>query len=169
MKSTCVEDVKERYNWNLKKCCFLTVLTLLIILIFIIICVLTEINGLSQARKYPTMRAYGWHYRVEHVDVKRRSFDCGIMVEFKQYSQSSSKDKNIIEENLQYVGKIQEIIELDYRSFKCCIFKCRWYEAFERTQIYDTHSVFFSIYSLRFLPEDKEPYVLLIHCEQVFP
>ena len=55
------------------------------------------------------------------------------MVDFKQSSQASSKDKNIIEGNLQYVGKIQEIIELDYRSFKCCIFKCRWYEAFDRT------------------------------------
>jgi hypothetical protein len=114
------------------------------------------------------MWAYGRHYRVESVDVKRRSFDCGIMVDFKQSSRASSKDKNIIEGNLQYVGKIQEIIELDYRSFKCCIFKCRWYEAFERTQRHDTHSGLFSIDSSRFLPEDKEPYVLPIHCEQVF-
>ena len=79
------------------------------------------------------MWAYGRHYHVERIDLKRRSFDCGVMVYFKQSSRASSKDKNIIEGNLQYVGKIQEIIELDYRSFKCCIFKCRWYEAFERT------------------------------------
>jgi len=90
------------------------------------------------------------------------------MVDFKQSSRASSKDKNIIEGNLQYVGKIQEIIELDYHSFKCCIFKCRWYEAFERTGRHDTHSGLFSIYSSRFLAEDKEPYVLPIHCEQVF-
>ena len=134
MKSTCVEDVKERYNWNFTKSCFLIVLTLLTVLIFIVIFVFTEINGLnSQARKYPAMWAYGRHYRVESIDVKRRSFDCGIMVDFKQSSQASSKDKNIIEGNLQYVGKIQEIIELDCNSFKCCIFKCRWYEAFDRT------------------------------------
>jgi hypothetical protein len=43
------------------------------------------------------------------------------VVDFKQSSRASSKDKNIIEGNLQYVGKIQEIIGLDYRSFKCCI------------------------------------------------
>ena len=90
------------------------------------------------------------------------------MVDLKKSSRASSKDKNIIEGNLQYVGKIQEIIELDYRSFKCCIFKCRWYEAFERTRRHDTHSGFFSIESSRFLPKDKEPYVLPIHCEQVF-
>lgn len=80
------------------------------------------------------MWEYGRHYCVEHVDEKRQSFDCGIMVDFKQSSQSISKATNIIEGNLQYVGKIQEIIELDYHSFKCCIFKCRWYEAFERNK-----------------------------------
>ena len=84
------------------------------------------------------------------------------MIDFKKSIRSSSKDKNIIEGNLQYVGKIQEIIELDYRSFKCCIFKCIWYEAFERTQRHDTHSGLFSIDYSKFLPEDKEPYVLLI-------
>lgn len=57
----------------------------------------------------------------------RRSFDCGIMVDFKQFRRSCSKDKNIIEQNLQYVGKIQEIIELDYFYFQCSIFECRWY------------------------------------------
>ena len=106
-------------------------------------------------RKYPTRWAYGRHYHVESVYVKRRS-------------QESSKYNNIIEGNLQYVGKIQENIELDYRSFKCCIFKCRWYEAFKRTRIHDTHGGLFSIDSSRLLPEDKEPYFLPIHCEQVF-
>ena len=114
------------------------------------------------------MWAYGRHYRVERVDVNRRTFDCGVMVDFKQSSRASSKDKNIVEGNLQYVGKIQEIIELDYRSFKCCIFKCKWYEAFERTRRHDTHSGLFSIDSSKYLLEDKEPYVLPIHCEQVF-
>jgi len=69
------------------------------------------------------MWAYDRHYRVQSIDVKTQSFDYGIMVDFKQSSRASSKDKNIIEGNLQYVGKIQEIIELDYLSFKCCIFK----------------------------------------------
>lgn len=157
--------MKERYSWNFRKCCFLIVLTLFSNLIFVIIFVFTRINGLSRARKYPTMWAYGRHYRVDSVDVKREFFDCGIIVDFKQSNQSSSKDKNIVEGNLQYVGKIQEIIELDYCSFKCCNIKCRWYEAFERTHRHDTHSGLFSIDSSCFLLEDKEPYVLPIHCE----
>lgn len=44
---------------------------------------LTEINGLLQESKYPTMWAYGQHYHVKCVDVKRRCFNCGIMVYFK--------------------------------------------------------------------------------------
>ena len=46
------------------------------------------------------MWAYGRHYRVERIDLKRRSFDCGVMVDFKQSTRGSSKDKNIIEGNL---------------------------------------------------------------------
>jgi hypothetical protein len=106
MKSTCVENVNESYSWNSTQYCFLTILTLLTILIFVIICVFTEINGFSQAMKYPIMWAYGQNYHVESVEVKRRSFDCGIMVDFKKFIRASSKEKNTIEGNLQYVGKI---------------------------------------------------------------
>ena len=37
------------------------------------------------------MWAYGRHYRVERIDLKIRSFDCGVMVDFKQLSRASSK------------------------------------------------------------------------------
>ena len=98
------------------------------------------------------MWEHGWHYCVERIGVKRCPFDCDVMVYFKQPTRASSKDKNIIEGNLQYVAKIQEIIELDYLSLKCYIFECRWYDEFERTQWHDTNSGLFSIDSSRFLP-----------------
>jgi hypothetical protein len=87
------------------------------------------------------------------------------MVDFKKSSRASSKDKNTIEGNLQYVRKLNEIIDLDYHFFKCCIFNYIWYESFEKIRRHDTHSGFFSIYSSRFLQEDNEPYVLPIHCK----
>jgi len=40
----------------------------------------------SHARKYIAMWAYGRHSCVECVDVKRKSLNCGIMVEFKESS-----------------------------------------------------------------------------------
>lgn len=110
MKSTCLEDFKEMYSWNFIVCCFLIVLAPLTILILIIIFVWAQINHISHTIKYPTMWAYGRNY---HVDVKKQSIDCDIMFFFKQYSCSSSKDKNIIKENLQYVARTQEIIRLD--------------------------------------------------------
>ena len=124
---------------------FNAILTLLSIQLCIIIFIFTKLNDLSWVLKYHAMRAYCWHYHLERVDDKRWPFDGSIMVDFKQSSWENSKDKNIIEGNLQYVGNIVEINELDYQSFKCCNFKCRWYESFERTQRHDTHNRIFSI------------------------
>ena len=53
-----------------------------------------KINGLIQVRRYPVMWAYGQHYCVEIIDLKRGFFDCGVMVYFKQSSWASSKDKS---------------------------------------------------------------------------
>ena len=52
------------------------------------------------------MWEYGRHYCVESVDVKRRSFDFGIMVYFKQSGRASSKHRSIIEGNLQYENSV---------------------------------------------------------------
>jgi len=43
----------------------------------------------------------GGHYHVESVHEKRQSLYCGIIVEFKKSTWSRSKDRNIIEGNLQ--------------------------------------------------------------------
>ena len=46
------------------------------------------------------MWAYGRYYHVEIIDLETGSFDCGVMVDFKQPNRASSKYKNIIEGNL---------------------------------------------------------------------
>ena len=56
------------------------------------------------------MWAYDQHYHVESIDVKRWLFDCGIMVDFKQSSRASSKDKNIIEGNYNMLGKYNKLL-----------------------------------------------------------
>lgn len=47
------------------------------------------------------------------------------MVDFDQASRASTKDSYLIEGKIQYVGKIQEILQLNFRSFKCVVFKCK--------------------------------------------
>jgi len=56
--------------------------------------------------------------------------DYGVFFVFNQTNHASSMDTNPIEEQLDYVGTIHEIIELDDRSFKCVIFKYKWFDIF---------------------------------------
>ena len=69
------------------------------------------------------MWAYGQHFRIEKKDNNIKTFDYGVMVDFDQESHASTKDTNLIEGKIEYVGKIQEILQLNFRSFKCVVFK----------------------------------------------
>jgi hypothetical protein len=93
------------------------------------------------------------------------------VVAFDQTSHASSRDTNPIEGQLDYVGTIQEIIELDYRSFKCVIFKCKWFDIFDRRRSvrHDLDSELYSIDIHREMSTSQaKPFVLLEHYEQVF-
>ena len=57
--------------------------------------------------------------------------DCGVEVEFDQSSCASHRDKNLIRGTLGYVGKIQEIIQVDFSSFQYDIFTCKWWDTFD--------------------------------------
>ena len=70
------------------------------------------------------MCAYGQHFHTENADDGHMTQDCGIEVDFDQSSQSSHCDQNLVRGTLGYVGKIQEIIEVDFSSFQCVIFRC---------------------------------------------
>jgi len=114
--------------------------------------------------------AYSQHFRIEKKDINRMNFDSGVMVDFDQASRASTKHTNLIEGKMQYVGKIQEIIQLNFRSFKCVVFKCKWFERFmnRRLVLHDIPSGYYAINSTRYLPQEKEPLVLPQHCSQFF-
>ena len=108
------------------------------------------------------MWAYGQHFRKEKNYERRMIFDCGVMADFDQESHASLRDINLIQGKLKYVGKIQEIIQYDYRSFQCVIFKCKWFDTLNRrTILYDRPSDYFAINYTCILPNNKEPYILL--------
>lgn len=89
---------------------------------------------------------------------------------FDQVSCASTKDTNLIEGKIQYVGKIQEIIQWNFKSFKYVVFKCNRFKGFvnRRTILHDIPSGYYAIESTRYLPQKKEPYVLPKHCNQIF-
>jgi len=119
-----------------------------------------------QALSFLAMWAYGQHFRIEKKDKNRMIFDYGVMVDFDQASHASTKDTNLIEGKIQYVGQIQEILQLNFRSFKCVVFKCKWFEGHvnRRIILHDIPSGYYAINSTQYLPQDKDPYVLPQHC-----
>jgi hypothetical protein len=52
--------------------------------------------------------------------------DSGISYKALTYCVASSKDKNPIEAEMTYYGVVQQILELDYTSFKEIVFYCDW-------------------------------------------
>ena len=81
------------------------------------------------------MWAYGHHFRIEYVDDGHMTQDSRVEVEFDQSSRASHRDQNTIHGKLGYIGKIQEIIQVDLYSFKCVIFRCNWWDTFDRNNV----------------------------------
>ena len=65
--------------------------------------------------------------------------NCGVEVEFDQSSCSSQRDENLIEGKLGYVGKIQDIMQVDFTYFQCVIFNCKWWDTFDQNNVKVVH------------------------------
>ena len=115
------------------------------------------------------MWAYGHHFCTENADVGNITQYCGVEVEFNQSSRSSHRDQQLVRGTLGYVKKIQEIIEVDFSSFQCVIFRCKWRDTFDRNNVKEDHdSSLICINSRKMWDEVKEPYVFSKHCNQLF-
>ena len=60
------------------------------------------------------MWKYGRHFHTKDVDDGFMIEDYGVEVEFDQSSHDSHHDHNIMQGTLGYVGKIQEVIQVDF-------------------------------------------------------
>ena len=86
---------------------------------------------LIQVHLFPSMWEYGHHFHTEDADDGHLTQDYEVEVEFDQSSCVSHRDKNIIGGKLGYVEKIQEIIQVDFSSIQCVIFRCKWWNTFD--------------------------------------
>ena len=67
------------------------------------------------------------------------------------------------------VEKIQDIIQVDFSSFQCVNFRCRWWNTFNKNNVNEYHdSGLICIKSRKMWDEIKEPYVFPKHCNLVF-
>ena len=61
---------------------------------------------------------------------------------------------------LGYVGKIQDIIQMDFSYFQYVIFRCRWWDTFDKNNVKEYRdSGLICINSRKTWDESKEPYV----------
>ena len=122
-----------------------------------------------QVHLFPSMWAYGHHFRTEDVDDGHVTQDYGVEVEFDQSSRASQCAQNLIRGKLGYVGKIQEIIQVDLSSFQCVIFRCKWWDTFDWKNVKkDRDSGMICTNSKKMWDEAKEIYVFSKQCNQVF-
>ena len=95
--------------------------------------------------------------------------DCGVEVEFDQSIQAIHRDQNLVWGKLGYIIKIQEIIEVDFSSFQCVIFRCKLWDTYDQNNVKeDRDSRLIFIKSRKMWDEAKEPDVFPKHCNQVF-
>jgi hypothetical protein len=66
---------------------------------------------------FPCIWEYGHHFHTAYVDDGHITQDCGVEVEFDQSSHASHRNRDLIEGKLVYIGKIQEIMQVDFSSF----------------------------------------------------
>lgn len=113
---------------------------------------------------------FGHHFRIRKVDEKRKTYDCGVSASFEVECCSHANDRQPITRTLRYYGVLEDIIELDFMSFKKVIFRVEWYkliEVGEEKTILLHDNGFHMINTSRF-EATSEPYVFPSQCDQNF-
>ncbi|MCO5608538.1 hypothetical protein L7F22_062749 [Adiantum nelumboides] len=123
------------------------------------------------ARMYTNMWAYGQHLRIKAIDVMRLTQDSSVVASFEQLSRASSRDTNLVDSELGYVGTIVGIYEISYRIFKQVILKVDWFGAEYKgnsATMRREPSKFWYVDSSKLMQATREPYILPAHVEQAF-
>ena len=82
-----------------------------------------------KATSYRSMYVYGNHFRVRSAKTNLSTIDCGVAATFNQECHSGPRDRNTIRALVEYVGWIEETLELDYGRFQAVVFLCNWMKA----------------------------------------
>lgn len=126
----------------------------------------------SCAKSYRSMYAFGNHIRCASAEVTMKTIDCGVAATFEQECRSSASDRNIVVANLEYIGKVEEILELDYGSFQVVVLYCNWVVAnmvgrTSATMKRDPYG--FTLVNFdRLIPFSAQSFAFPLHIEQVF-
>ncbi|MCO5609713.1 hypothetical protein L7F22_063945 [Adiantum nelumboides] len=121
-------------------------------------------------KSYSAAWSRGRHFRVDHIDKKRVTFDSGVMAKFEQASRRRATDQNIMIAEMQYFGLLKEIINAYYRSFTILIFDVQWFKVImegPNATVRRDVSGFIKVDSTKPWSDLRDTFVLPEHCEQV--
>ena len=116
----------------------------------------------SIAKRYSGYLINGYRFHTKRRDARQKTQNSGVTLVALTTSFASSKDSNLVDANLTYYGRINDIVEIDYYGyFKVVLFRCDWYEVGE--DIYGLTYVYFNKKCYQ-----EEPFILASQAHQCF-
>ena len=132
----------------------------------------TARGPLNVAHAYKSMYAFGNHYRVLSSKQQLKTCDSGIAATFKQVCRNGTRDVNQVNADEEYVGHIEEILELNYRRHCVVVLVCDFvkanYVGKNATVKRDKWGFTLANYERRYGTICRDSFAFPRHCEQVF-
>lgn len=132
----------------------------------------TSRGPLPVAAAYKSMYAFGNHYRVLSSERPLRTRDSGVAATFRQVCRNGTRDGNQVNADVEYVGHIEEILELNYRRHCLVVLVCDFVKANyigeNATVKKDKWGFTLANYDRRFGRVCRDSFSFPRHCEQVF-
>ena len=125
-----------------------------------------------EAKTFKSMYAYRYHFRVKSFDQRMKTTcNSGVAAVFRQPCRSGRQDLNVITADLEYVGQILEIVELNYRRHCVVLLVCEWVKANYRGQNATVKKDEWGFTLANFealVPPGYDSFAFPIHCHQIF-
>jgi hypothetical protein len=135
----------------------------------------TALGGLGPLRvaiAYRSMYAFGNHFRVISSERTLRTCNSGVAATFRQVCRNNTRDANQVQADVEYVGHIEEILELNYRRHCLVVLVCDFVKANYRgdnaTIKRDKWGFMLANYESRYGPVCRDSFAFPMHCEQMF-
>lgn len=125
----------------------------------------------NRATKYRSMWAFGNHLRVVGVEAHLKTCDSGVAATFHRPCRAGLRDPNPVMADIEYVGHLEEIIELNYGGLCVVVLICSWVKANYRgnaATIKKDRWGFTVANFARLIPLGPESFALPMHVAQVF-
>lgn len=79
----------------------------------------------QRASRYRSMWAFGNHLRVRSAETELRTCDSGVAATFLRPCRSGVRDRNPVLARIEYVGNVEEILEVNYGGLFVTVLACR--------------------------------------------